>query len=108
MQGRHTMQERRRTPRFPVRLPAVLIVHGNPARRVSVMTVNVSALGALVLVESRIAEGTSVEMVLNLKRGTIPSHVCPGKVVRIEGTATINRVAIAIQCDHVFTEHSRK
>lgn len=99
------MQERRRTPRFPVRRPAVLIVHGKPARRVSVMTVNVSALGALVLVDSGVVEGTSIELVLSLKRGQIPTHSCPGKVVRTEPTATVNRIAVAIKCDHVFTDH---
>ena len=101
------MQERRRAWRFPVRRPAVLIVHGNPPQRVSGTTENVSALGTLVLVGSSIAEGASVELVLNLEKGDIPLHYlsCPGKVVRAEGSATGNRVAITIACDHLFSEH---
>jgi hypothetical protein len=102
------MQERRRTPRFPVQRPALLIVQGDPAQRVSVVTVNVSALGALVLIDSQIAEGTGIELVLNLKRGKVPTHSCPGRVVRTETLGTLNRVAVAIECDHVFTEHSRE
>jgi|GEM_PF-5359580 len=104
------MQERRRTRRFPVRRPAVLIVHGNPPQRVSGTTENVSALGTLVLVGSSIAEGASVELVLNLEKGDIPLHYlsCPGKVVRAEASAAGNRVAIAIACDHVFTECSNE
>src|SRR5690242_8946846 len=102
------MQERRRTPRFPVRRPAVLIVHGNPPRRLSVLTVNVSALGALVLIDTQISEGASIELFLNLKRGRIPTHSCPGKVVRIETVASVKRVAVAIECDHVFTGQSRR
>lgn len=104
------MQERRKTRRFPVRRPAVLIVHSNPPQRVSGTTDNVSALGALVLIDSRIAEGTTVELVLNLEKRDIPLHYlsCPGKVVRTDSTAIRNRVAIAIACEHTFTEASTR
>jgi hypothetical protein len=98
------MEDRRRTPRFPVRRPAILIVQGNPPQRVSGTTDNVSALGALVRIGSWIAEGTTVELVLNLKRGKVPTHYlfCPGKVVRTENMGTGNRVAIAISCDYIM------
>jgi hypothetical protein len=102
------MEERRRTPRFPVRRPAVLIVQGNPPLPVSGTTANVSALGALVLMGSPIAEGTKIELVLNLDKGNLPLHYlsCPGTVVRTENTGTVNRVAIAIECNHAFNEYS--
>src|SRR5579864_1486057 len=97
------MEDRRRTPRFPVRRPAVLIVQCNPHRPVSGTTANVSALGALVRIGSPIAEGTKVELVLNLDKGNLPLHSlsCPGTVVRTESTDTGNRVAI-IECNHAF------
>ena len=60
------------------------------------------------LTSLQIPEGTTVELVLNLKKGDVPLHYlsCPGKVIRTETATYRGRVALAIACDHPFSEHS--
>jgi len=92
-------QERRGEQRFPLRLPVVVKSYAGDVREESSLTRDVSARGAFFYLDSRITEGTPVELIL-----TLPSEItltesirvrCKGKVVRVVETVPGSRIGIA-------------
>ena len=100
------MEDRRKRRRFPVQKPAVLIVEGSAGYEIHGTSENVSELGALVLTDSALPEGTAVRLILTLDETAGLRLSCPGKVVRTESTATGSRIAIAVQCLQTLSEYS--
>ena len=103
------MEDRRKRRRFPVQKPAVIIVKGPRSHEIRGTTENVSELGALVLTDSPLPEGTAVQLILTLEeKGFTGLRLsCSGQVVRTEPPTEMgNRIAIAIQCSQALTEYA--
>jgi hypothetical protein len=79
--------ERRGEQRFPLRLPVLVrAMHGRVPEESS-LTRDVSARGAFFYIDSKLAEGTPIELVLTLPAEiTLTESIrvrCKGKVVRV-------------------------
>ena len=90
--------ERRGEQRFPLRLPVLVRpMHGNGEE--SSLTRDVSARGAFFYLDSKLAEGTPVEMILTLPAEiTLTESIrvqCKGHVVRIEDPRADGKLAVA-------------
>jgi len=91
--------ERRGEQRFPLRLPVVVRTTHDRIQEESSLTRDVSARGAFFYLESKLAEGTPVELILTLPAEitlTESIHVrCKGKVVRVVGANSGGKTGVA-------------
>ena len=97
-------QERRKHPRYTVRVPVSVRVSAGDSREISGESENVSRDGILLSSTSRMPEGTTVGIVLVLQPETAPQFrlIGKGKVVRVEQQSSAARFFIAIRCDASF------
>ena len=82
-----SLQERRTTRRFDMRLPASVRVPGTSLQELDTETQNVSARGVFFYVDRPLAEGMRVEVTM-----TFPPHVTLTDPVRVRFTARVVRV----------------
>ena len=82
-----SVQERRTTRRFDMRLPALVRVPGTSLQELDTETQNVSARGVFFYVDRPLAEGMRVEVTM-----TFPPHVTLTDPVRVRFTARVVRV----------------
>ena len=82
-----SLQERRTTRRFDMRLPASVRVPGTSLQGLDTETQNVSARGVFFYVDRPLAEGMRVEVTM-----TFPPHVTLTDPVRVRFTARVVRV----------------
>ena len=95
--------ERRGEQRFPLRLPVVVrAIHGSIREEAS-LTRDVSARGAFFYLDTRLAEGTPVEMVLTLPAEiTLTENIrvrCKGKIVRVVRPINGGKTGVAAVID---------
>jgi PilZ domain len=99
----HAQEERRGEQRFPLRLPVVVrAIHGS-IQEESSLTRDVSARGAFFYLDSKLAEGTPVEMILTLPAEiTLTENIrvrCKGKVVRVVRAIDGGKIGVAAVID---------
>jgi len=82
-----SLQDRRATRRFDMRLPASVRVPGTSLQDLDTETQNVSARGVFFYVDRPLAEGMRVEVTM-----TFPPHVTLTDPVRVRFTARVVRV----------------
>ena len=91
--------ERRGEQRFPLRLPVVVKSMQGGVQEESSLTRDVSARGAFFYLDSELAEGTPIELVLTLPAEiTLTENIrvrCKGKVVRVVSGMDGGRTGIA-------------
>lgn len=102
-------QERRAEQRFPLRLPVVIKAFEGQVREESSLTRDVSARGAFFYVDTKLTEGTNIELVL-----TLPSEItltesirvrCKGKVVRVIESVPGTKIGIAALIEQYDFSH---
>lgn len=91
--------ERRGEQRFPLRLPVVVRAIHNSIQEESSLTRDVSARGAFFYLDSKLAEGTPVELILTLPAEiTLTESIrvrCKGKVVRVVRASNGGKTGVA-------------
>jgi hypothetical protein len=97
-------QERRKHPRYTVRVPVSVRVSNGDSREILVESENVSWDGILLSSKSRMPEGTTVGLVVVIQPATAPQFqlIGKGKVVRVEQQSSAAKFFIAIRCDASF------
>jgi len=97
-------QERRRHPRYTLRVPVSVRVSDGDSREISAESENVSWNGILLSSTSRMQKDTTVGLVLVIQPETAPQFrlIGKGKVVRVEQQSSAAKFFIAIRCDTSF------
>lgn len=102
MSSSPVQHERRAAQRFPLQIPVTLRLSGNVECRG--ITQDVSARGALIYAESKVAEADGLEFTLVLPpEVTLTESMrvrCRGKAVRVEGPGVGAKFGIAVVIEH--------
>lgn len=102
MSSSPVQHERRAAQRFPLQIPVTLRLPGNVECRG--ITQDVSARGALIYAESKVAEADGLEFTLVLPpEVTLTESMrvrCRGKAVRVEGPGVGAKFGIAVVIEH--------
>jgi hypothetical protein len=95
-------KDKRATRRFALRLP-VTVRYGENEQEHAAQTRDVSARGICFFVDSAIQAGSPIEFTLTLPPEiTLTESIrvrCKGRVVRVEGGTSTNRMAVAAVID---------
>ena len=102
MSSSPVQHERRAAQRFPLQIPVTLRLPGNVECRG--ITQDVSARGALIYADTKVAEAEGVEFTLVLPpEVTLTESMrvrCRGKAVRVEGPGVGAKFGIAVLIEH--------
>jgi len=95
--------EKRATRRFALRLPVSVTYTDNGRREKSAQTRDVSARGICFYLDEAISTGSPIEFTLTLPPEiTLTEAIrvrCRGKVVRVDGSGSIGKMAVAAVID---------
>ncbi|HSM88141.1 MAG TPA: PilZ domain-containing protein [Candidatus Limnocylindrales bacterium] len=99
--------EKRSVRRFPLELPVSIKYVGDGRAALAAQTRDVSSRGVFMLVDSQMAEGSSIEFVMTLPPEVrlapeimlaAPLRVrCSGRVLRVEGKEREQGIAVSIE-----------
>jgi hypothetical protein len=95
--------ERREEQRFPLRLPVVVRAVHDGIQEESSLTRDVSARGAFFYLDSKLTEGTPLELILTLPAEiTLTEDIrvrCKGRVVRVVCPSNAGKMGVAAAID---------